>query len=157
MQKKICYFICKLSRLSRNKDCIAKGFATGMAVSFTPFVGFHTLLALAVAQLTRQNRTAALIGTLFGNPWTFPFIWYLDWKTGLMFMPDTQDVSLSNFSVIFKEAFHAFITLDFRIFFNDIWPVYATMLLGCVPYCVFLWGIVSYFMEKVLNKTVTTV
>ena len=25
---------------------------------------------------------AALIGTLFGNPWTFPFIWYFTFEIG---------------------------------------------------------------------------
>ena len=150
LQKQISRFIGKLSLLSSDKSSIAKGFATGVAISFTPFVGAHTLLALALAQFTRQNKTAALLGTLLGNPWTFPLIWYLDWQAGLLFMPKMQVLLLNDFSVIFKEAFHALITLDFRIFFYDIWPMYQVMLIGCLPCSMVVWLFISRIGTKLL-------
>ena len=32
----------------------------------------------------RGNLIAATVGTIFGNPWTFPFF-YLDYKIGVLF------------------------------------------------------------------------
>jgi uncharacterized protein (DUF2062 family) len=54
---------------------IAAGFACGTAISFTPFMGLHTLLSVLLSFVVRGNYLAAMVGTLVGNPWTFPFIW----------------------------------------------------------------------------------
>ncbi len=51
-------------------------------VSFTPLLGFHFLLAVILAYFIRGNFIAALIGTVVGNPITFPFIWGLIYKVG---------------------------------------------------------------------------
>ena len=69
------YIAHRLSRLPGTPYRIAAGFACGAAVSFTPFVGFHILLAMLIALLIRGNLIASGIGTVVGNPWTFPFIW----------------------------------------------------------------------------------
>ena len=73
----------KLDSLKGTPREIANGFATGVAMSFTPFVGFHLLLSLAVARLSGQNGIAAALGTIAGNPWTFPLIWYITLHIGL--------------------------------------------------------------------------
>lgn len=57
----------KLDSLKGTPQKIANGFATGVAMSFTPFVGFHLLLSLAVARLARQNGIAAALGTYSGK------------------------------------------------------------------------------------------
>ena len=51
-------------------------FACGAAVSFTPLIGFHFVLAAVLAWVLRGNIIASAIGTAVGNPWTFPFIWF---------------------------------------------------------------------------------
>ena len=51
-------------------------------VSFTPLLGLHFLLAIIFAYMIRGNFIAALIGTVVGNPITFPFIWGLIYKVG---------------------------------------------------------------------------
>ena len=130
---------------------VAKGFAYGCAVSFTPFVGFHALIAIGLAALYKQNRTAALLGTLFGNPWTFPLIWYIDWETGI-FLFHNPITPPDDFTVIFKELFAALIKLDFNAFFMDIWPIFKVMLIGCIPYFIAVWLIVPHILEKMLEK-----
>ncbi len=70
------YIAHRLGRLPGTPYRIAAGFACGAAVSFTPFVGFHILLAMLLALLMRANLVASGIGTVIGNPWTFPLIWY---------------------------------------------------------------------------------
>ena len=67
----------KLTSIKGTPEAIAKGFATGVAMSFTPFVGFHLLLCIFISKITKQNSIAGALGTIAGNPWTFPIIWYL--------------------------------------------------------------------------------
>jgi uncharacterized protein (DUF2062 family) len=74
-RRSVKYVAHRLSRLPGTPYRIAAGFACGAAVSFTPFVGFHILLAMLFALVIRGNLIASGIGTVVGNPWTFPFIW----------------------------------------------------------------------------------
>ena len=69
------YWAHKLKRLQGSPYAIACGFACGAAVSFTPLIGFHFILAAVLAWALRGNIIASAIGTAVGNPWTFPFIW----------------------------------------------------------------------------------
>ena len=74
------FYFLKLIRVKDSKDKLAVGFACGSMVSFTPFIGFHFLLAVFFAYLLRGNIVASLIGTFIGNPFTFPFIWIFIYK-----------------------------------------------------------------------------
>lgn len=66
----------RLGRLPGTPYRIAAGFACGAAISFTPFLGLHFVLAAVGALMLRANLVASAIGTVVGNPWTFPLIWY---------------------------------------------------------------------------------
>ena len=46
----------------------------GIFVCYTPFYGFHFVLAGVLAYLMRGNILAALLATFYGNPLTFPII-----------------------------------------------------------------------------------
>ncbi|HYS78203.1 MAG TPA: DUF2062 domain-containing protein [Candidatus Dormibacteraeota bacterium] len=48
----------------------ALAFAIGVFIAWTPALGFHALLALAIAFLFGLNRVAVLAGTFVNNPWT---------------------------------------------------------------------------------------
>lgn len=76
------YWVCRLSRLRVRPHKISLGFAAGAFASFTPFIGFHFLIAAALAFLMRGNLLASAIGTVVGNPLTFPFIWLATFQTG---------------------------------------------------------------------------
>ncbi len=69
------YLVHRVKRMNGSAHSIAAGLASGMALSFTPFLGFHLVLAALVAWATRGNILVSAIGTSFGNPWTFPLIW----------------------------------------------------------------------------------
>lgn len=72
----------RLRRMPGTPRSIAAGVACGVAISFTPFVGFHLLLAALTAWVIRGNILASTLGTAAGNPWTFPFIWLSVLYTG---------------------------------------------------------------------------
>jgi uncharacterized protein (DUF2062 family) len=76
------YVVKRISRLSGTPHSIAAGAACGVAISFTPFIGFHLLGACLLCLLVRGNYLAAAVGTLVGNPWTFPFIWVVTYQLG---------------------------------------------------------------------------
>ena len=57
--------------------------------SFTPLVGLHIVLGCLMALIVRGNFLAVAVGTLVGNPWTFPFMWLAGYELGkLMLGPD---------------------------------------------------------------------
>ena len=141
----------KLDSLKGNTKEIAKGFATGVAISFTPFVGFHLLLAILTTKITKQNSTAAALGTLAGNPWTFPFIWYATLYTGRFILYGYNDDAVIDFETLFKELFHAVLTLDFDAFISDIWPEFYPMLIGCIPFYIAVWAMVYHSIYHVLK------
>lgn len=50
---------------------IAASWAVGIAISFSPFLGFHWLVAIIVAWSFRLNKVDVLLGTFLPvNPWT---------------------------------------------------------------------------------------
>src|SRR4051794_2379739 len=80
------YLLMRLKRLPGTPRAIAAGLATGVAVSLTPFLGLHVLLALGLARLTGDDLLAAALGTLAGNPWTLPLIWTATYRLGCLLL-----------------------------------------------------------------------
>ena len=107
------YYKLKLARLPDSSYAISAGFACGSMVSFTPLLGFHFVLAVVFSYLFRANYIAALIGTIVGNPISFPFIWGLIYKVGA-FIVDRSDNNLIpniNFEIIIKQTYDIFIPM----------------------------------------------
>lgn len=72
-------------RMFREGDSIHRitaGLAIGASISFTPFLGTHFVQAAFLAVLFRVNWPAAMIGTFWGNPWTFPFLFWSSYALG---------------------------------------------------------------------------
>ena len=109
----ISYYKLKLARLSASPHAIASGFACGSMVSFTPLLGLHFLLAIVFAYIIRGNYVAALLGTIVGNPITFPFIWGLIYKVGA-FVTSTKQKELNheiNFDMIMTQTYEIFLPM----------------------------------------------
>ncbi len=64
----------RLRRLPDPPHRIARGIFAGVFTSFTPFFGFHFVVAALIARVMQGNIIAALLATFFGNPITFPII-----------------------------------------------------------------------------------
>ncbi|HYC05508.1 MAG TPA: DUF2062 domain-containing protein [Azospirillaceae bacterium] len=84
----------RIGRLPGTPYSIAAGFASGAAASMTPFVGFHFVVAAGLAWALRGSLIASAIGTVVGNPWTFPAIWYLTYRLGLVLMGEAPGAGL---------------------------------------------------------------
>ncbi len=82
------YFTKRVLRLTATPHAIAAGVAAGVFASFTPFVGFHFVIAAIVAWLIAGNVIASAFGTAIGNPITFPFIWGATLQIGRFIIHD---------------------------------------------------------------------
>jgi len=128
----------RLVRLKDSAHGVAAGLASGIAISVTPFVGFHLLGATALAAVTRGNFLAAWFGTLVGNPWTFPVIWLViyrigNWIVGAPAIPgEAERFSLS---MMIAEPVSAFR------------PLLLPMTVGGVPLALASW-FVSYWIAR---------
>lgn len=81
------YYKRRIVRLPGTPHSIAAGFASGAAVSFTPFMGLHFFLGALLAYFLRGNLIASALGTAVGNPWTFPLIWLAIYELGTSILP----------------------------------------------------------------------
>lgn len=120
------YVAHRLSRLPGPPYRIAAGFACGAAVSFTPFMGFHFLLAALLSLLVRGNVIASAIGTAVGNPWTFPFIWLWTYSLGQWLLGG---------STYYRLPEHLSMHYIFDHFTDVFWP----MAVGGFPTAVVAW------------------
>lgn len=76
------YVMLRVNRLSGSAHAIALGCAVGIFVSYLPIMGFHFIAAAVIAYIVGGNLLASALGTFFGNPITFPFIWASAYKFG---------------------------------------------------------------------------
>lgn len=137
----------RLKKINDTPYSIAIGFACGVAISFTPFLGFHMLLAALTTLILRGNIIASAIGTLIGNPWTFPFIWMAVLYTGKTMLGFSDLSTGVNFINIFKIAGDALLAFDGQKFLRDVWPIFYPMLIGCIPFYIASF-IISYKLVK---------
>ena len=98
---------------------------------------------------------AAIIGTLFGNPWTFPFFWYLTYEIGQFlnqgFIINYEEFSFNNIRGEFTTVLE--ILKNIIIFANmqeinasfDKLKLIPIMFLGSIPLVIISW-ITSYFI-----------
>ena len=76
----------KIKRAKGSSYSIAMGLAIGVFVSFLPYVGLHSGIALVLSLLLRASFIMSIIGTFIGNPWTFPLIWITTLELGNIMM-----------------------------------------------------------------------
>ncbi len=133
------YYAIRIKRLPGTPYSIGCGFALGAAVSFTPFIGFHFILAAVFAYLMRGNIIAAAIGTAVGNPWTFPFIWAAIYWLGGKILGYERGVELP------QE-----LTMDY--IFNDPINVLLPMAVGGLPFAVAVWWLIYIPAHRMVDN-----
>ncbi|RMD61507.1 MAG: DUF2062 domain-containing protein [Alphaproteobacteria bacterium] len=120
------YLAHRVRRLPGTPYRIAAGFACGAAISFTPFIGFHFIGAALLALLVRGSVVASAIGTVVGNPWTFPFIWAWTYTFGNWLLGGPAITTLPD-------------GLSFDYIFNHPMEVLWPMTVGGIPTAVVAW------------------
>jgi uncharacterized protein len=77
----------ELLQLDESPWRTALALAVGVFISFTPFWGFQTVLALVMATACRLNRAVTLTGTWINLPWFAPFVYGGALKLGALMLP----------------------------------------------------------------------
>lgn len=148
----------RLARIPGSSYAIAAGFACGASVSFTPFIGFHFIMAGLLAWVLRANILTSAMGTVVGNPWTFPFIWIAVYHTGAWLLgwdaTDNLVVQVQNmlgsltFSQVFRDPAGSLGPFLHEIFL----PMFiGGMLIGVIVWFVSYWllyGAVKRYKHK---------
>src|SRR5690606_26323749 len=62
------YYGKRIMRITASPHAIAAGLAIGVFAAFTPFFGFHFIIAVILAYLLAGNIGAAALGTAVANP-----------------------------------------------------------------------------------------
>ncbi|HXV74118.1 MAG TPA: DUF2062 domain-containing protein [Sphingomonadales bacterium] len=136
------YYGYRITRIPGSSHAIAAGLATGVAVSFTPLFGLHLLLSFAIAWVIRGSLLAAAIGTLVGNPWTFPFILVVTYQTGLGLLGREETAPIAE------------VLRNFGLFddpFGTLAPVLLPLVLGSLPFVVVSWIVVYFPTRKIIR------
>ncbi|WP_045391874.1 DUF2062 domain-containing protein [Falsirhodobacter sp. alg1] len=110
-RRAIQYVMHRMRRLPDEPERVARGFAAGVFISFTPFFGFHLMGSLVLAWVMRGNFLAALLGTFVGNPLTTPIVAITSVGLGhwLLGMPGALDL---------REIGDAFANAGTQLWFN---------------------------------------
>ena len=156
------YISLSIKRIKGTPQALSLGLATGIAISFTPFIGLHALLAMFISWVIGGSMAAALIGTLFGNPWTFPFIWYFTFEIGQFINYGLLSYEEEfSFNTIKKEISTLLVILKNIIIFANIpeleenvekLKLIPFMIVGSIP-LVFITWILSYFSFYIIFKS----
>lgn len=110
----------RLTRLDASPHTVALGFAIGVYMSFSPFLGFHLALSGLIAWLLGANVVASLMGNFLGNPITYPFMWAAIYKAGALLMGSPIDSGVQPSG-------------GFSFDMTGAWDLFMPMLIGSVP------------------------
>ena len=120
------YYMYRVRRLTATPHAIAIGFACGAFASFTPFMGFHLLLCIGLAYVLRGHLVASVIGTVVGNPLTFPMIWLATYNFGKEILGVSGSSAYAERSFDNSQSMMDLLTGSF----DQAWPVISSMTIG---------------------------
>jgi uncharacterized protein len=156
------YIKLRLKRIKGSPRDLSAGLATGLAISFTPFIGLHTLLSILIAWLIGASMASAIIGTLFGNPWTFPFIWYLTYELGqFLYQGLGSNYEAFSFGNIKTEVYTLLNIIKNLIIFANMQEIKLNlaklnlipiMVLGAIPFVCISWFLSYVLFLKILKS-----
>lgn len=150
-----CFPAHQLKRLRASPHEVALGCAVGVFVSITPLLGAQMLIAALIAGLLRASVPAAVLGTFFGNPVSWPIIWTSTYAMGVQIVRldgildaghVEQNVMLLWAALLERspELFNATVAL--------LWPVLLPMLAGSLPLGLLTAAIIYYISRNLIRE-----
>lgn len=127
----------RLVRMPGSTYSIAAGFACGAAASFTPFLGFHIIIGAVISWAIKANPIAAAIGTIVGNPWTFPLIWTMTYNVGAPLI-GIEAVSVDWLAVLTNPV-------------ENLEPVLMPLIVGSIPLGIVAWFVFYSLLKKIID------
>jgi uncharacterized protein (DUF2062 family) len=97
MRRKSTTFLRRLLALDDTPERIARAFALGVFLAFSPLLGLHAFLGITLSFLFGLNRLAMLMGLIINNPWTLVPIYAAGTYLGGLLVGFPSAHSLPNF------------------------------------------------------------
>ncbi|MDT4840170.1 TIGR03546: family protein [compost metagenome] len=125
-------------RITASPHAVAAGLAVGVFSAFTPFFGFHLIIAIVLAYFLAGNIAAAALGTTLANPLTLPFIWGSTYELGrFVISGDIESAPPLHLG-------HALQTMKF----GEVWtPLLKPMLFGSTILGA-VFAVIAYFVTR---------
>ena len=132
MRDKFAHFIRKLLALEDTPERIARAFALGVFLAFSPLIGLHLFLGFGLAFFCGLNRIALLLGLFINNPWTLIPIYAAGTYLGGLVMGFPQRPTLPSFEL------RLLWSSDFWAQLAGHWHILKPMFVGSFVLSVFL-------------------
>jgi len=132
----------KLLHIEDTPERTALAYSIGVFLGFSPFLGFHTLIGIAIAFLFKLNRVAILLGVWSNTPWWIvPYYTVATWM-GMWIMGLQID------RAFLKEIFRLgmdqrFIRSDFWMRIASQWGLLLSFVIGSLILTTLL-GLIAY-------------
>ena len=125
----------KILHVDDSPNRIALGAAIGLFIAWTPAVGLHTLIVLAITSMTKANKFVAVTFSLTFNILTAPLILYPNYLLGKIILNrfrNGQSLTQEQVFALFKDLFTSgsVITNFYRI---EFWQKLVTLLMSIGP------------------------
>ena len=124
MRDTFAHTIKKLLALEDTPERIARAFALGVFLAFSPLIGLHFFLGFGLAIFCGQNRLALFLGLFINNPWTLIPIYAAGTYIGGLIIGFPQMPSLAGFEL------GAFWSSDFWGQLARHWHILKPMIVG---------------------------
>jgi hypothetical protein len=105
-------YLRELLLLKEPPERIARTFGLGVFISFSPFIGIHTIVALIVLVFAKLNRLAFLAGLFSNTPWTIPPALTLGTAIGVFILRTDSRLPELSFEAIASGRFWHELTSD---------------------------------------------
>lgn len=146
------YIWLRLKRRPGTPDYIAKGFAIGILISFSPFLGIHFFGAIALAWIFRADAIAAALASLLINaPVSFAVIFPLTYRVGravLDLRPRFHNVQIDNYDKLWRKMWPI---ESWNHFVQIFWELFVPMTIGGLIVGVPVAMACYYFVKKTIQ------
>ena len=149
-----CFPAHQLKRLRASPHEVALGCAVGVFVSITPLLGAQMLIAALLAGLLRASVPAAVLGTFFGNPVSWPIIWTSTYAVGLQIIRPDGVLGAGDFEQNVMLLWAALLERSPELLNATaalVWPLLLPMLVGSLPLGLLTAAIVYYISRNLIR------
>lgn len=135
-ERSLRYVALRLMRIPATPHQLALGCAIGVFAAITPLVGVQMVLAGLLAVALKASFAAAMIGTFFGNPAVWAFVWPATYSSGAFFLglpTGLGDIQIGAELERFADTLFQFSPDMFAAAFAVVWPLWKPMIIGTIP------------------------
>jgi uncharacterized protein (DUF2062 family) len=134
--RSIRFVVLRMKRLPSSPHRIALGAAMGVFAVFTPFLGAQLLLAAVMSAILRGSIVASALASFFGNPLTYPLIWFSTFNLGKVLLGDAASARLVDLQGKVSALWNSLLNGSPEAIANaadSLMPILKPMIVGSLP------------------------